>query len=50
MVFVDNYLENATDYNLLPRDMEALIRRDTDRNTRARLICDHIAGIDGRIC
>lgn len=40
-----NYIDMVDDMHLLPNFTDRLIRRESDTNVRARLVCDYIAGM-----
>lgn len=44
-IFIDNYVEKKGTQNLLPQSVHALVRSESSKRQRARLICDHIAGM-----
>ena len=44
-IFVDNYVEKKGTQNLLPQFVHALVHSESSKRQRARLICDHIAGM-----
>ena len=41
----NNYVNNLTNIKLLPDFTDTLIRREKDKNLRARLVCDYISGM-----
>ncbi len=42
----ENYIETShSDTNLLPEEMEHIVRATSDKRLRTRLLCDHIAGM-----
>jgi len=43
--FQSNYISKLSNYHLLPRDMELLVRGEERCQNRARLISDHISGM-----
>lgn len=44
-VFEDNYLKKNGPQNLLPQPVHSLVQGEVSNRQRARLICDHIAGM-----
>jgi len=44
-VFEDNYLKQNGAQNLLPQSVHTLVQGESSKRQRARLICDHIAGM-----
>ncbi|MDA3860173.1 MAG: dNTP triphosphohydrolase [Melioribacteraceae bacterium] len=44
-VFAENYIDEITGVELLPNFTNNLIKQETDRNKRARLVCDYLAGM-----
>ncbi len=43
--FVDNYVDDIKQFKLLPDFSDKIIRAEEDKNKRARLVCDYIAGM-----
>ncbi len=44
-VLEDNYVKNMSEIKLLPDFSDKIVRDEPDKNKRARLICDYIAGM-----
>jgi dGTPase len=44
-VFANNYIEKKESQNLLPAFVHDLVEAESNKRQRARLICDHIAGM-----